>query len=196
MKWRQSSLTLGVCAAMLITLAGCGGGESESIGTPAAGDTSRVVSTQDGSQTGDGKEAGNTNTTANDSGITTIPTTATGLSADLERQIKEDYIEKIKERNPDDKEIQNMTANNVTIYPNVTRCSGCIVLFITTDNVSHSSVITEEKVAGYIMEYGSTLAMSVYKDGEFSGLTDAYEKGWITREDVKMLTGGKTAPTE
>ena len=199
-KWMITLLGISVTLSLLVT--GCGGGES--IRTPAAGGTSGVVSTQDGSQTGGGEEAGNTNTMANEAGITTSPTTATGLSADLERQIKKDYVEYCKAEVSDPTKYvssvyqyyQNMTIDNVTIQTYCGTYSGCVAMFITHDDASYYTVVTQEIVAGYLFEYGSSHTLTIYKDGEFSDVKSAYEKGWITREDVKTLAGGKTAPAE
>lgn len=50
MKRLQANFALGVCAALLLALTGCGGGEAESIHTPAAQGSTGAMSTNTGRQ--------------------------------------------------------------------------------------------------------------------------------------------------
>ena len=45
-------------------------------------------------------------------------------------------------------------------------------------------VVGRESFAGKVFNYGDSCRISVVRDGEIKNLTEAYELGWLTGEDV------------
>lgn len=43
------------------------------------------------------------------------------------------------------------------------------------------------EVAGYTFEYGDTFYLYVYRDGEVCQLKEAYENGWLTKEQIEVI---------
>lgn len=62
-------------------------------------------------------------------------------------------------------------------------CHGCVVIF----SAGMLQMITEISVAEEVFSYSSVFSIWVCKAGELVELKDAYEKGWITKENVEDI---------
>ena len=109
------------------------------------------------------------------------------LDEATKQQIKKDYVLFQKQHNPDNALYQNLTVDSVIIDSYHGTYNGCIALFIREKGQVFADIQIEETIAGYPFKYGSSYIMSVYKDGEFADVADAYEQGWLTKEDIKAI---------
>jgi hypothetical protein len=48
-------------------------------------------------------------------------------------------------------------------------------------------MITEVTIAGYEFVFGSTQPLHIYKNSEFLAIEDAYEEGWLSKDDVGKI---------
>lgn len=60
---------------------------------------------------------------------------------------------------------------------------GCIVVFSPTN----LTVVSSVTVAGEVFSYGSSFILEAYHDGVFYPLSEAYEKGFVTKEEVALV---------
>ena len=61
--------------------------------------------------------------------------------------------------------------------------SGCSVRF----QASQCSVVTIIEVGGYKFPFGSSFSITAEKDGEIYDLKDAFEKGFLTSDDIAQI---------
>jgi len=51
-----------------------------------------------------------------------------------------------------------------------------------------SMVETRIEIAGYVMTFPTSGSIMVYKDGEICDIIEAYEKGWLTDDNIKTIS--------
>ena len=51
-----------------------------------------------------------------------------------------------------------------------------------------ATVETRIEIAGYVMTFPTSGSIQVYKDGEICDITIAYEKGWLTDDNIKTIS--------
>ena len=89
-------------------------------------------------------------------------------------------------------EYANMIVNlndgtKITIREYFGTYNGCSVMFIDTPWWGYMDSFWSEEVAGYTFGYGSSQTLDVYRNGEFVSLKEAYEKGWLSKKDIKDI---------
>lgn len=142
------------------------------------------------------------------------PTPLVPLTAEQELKIKEDYLEFYKadvqrfENNeneyyrqltPEEQErfrekhdlpedyVYQMTTEDVDIYKYFGKYNNCVAIFIDSILYDYNEKVWSENVAGCTFLYSSSRQISIYKNGEFTTLNIAYNKGWVSKEDVKDI---------
>ena len=136
------------------------------------------------------------------------------LTAEQELKIKEDYLEFYKvdvqkfENNENEyyrqltleeqerfrekydlpeNYVYQMTTEDVDIYKFFGKYNNCVAIFIDSILYDYNEMVWSENVAGCTFKYSSSRQISIYKNGEFTTLNIAYNKGWISKEDVKDI---------
>jgi len=64
---------------------------------------------------------------------------------------------------------------------------GTHIAFITTVFSEYPSMEDEEEIGGLIFRYSNGNRIMVYREGEYTPLASAYEKGWLTDEGLAKL---------
>lgn len=147
-------------------------------------------------------DASNTNNTLATTAATTVATTAdrdTLTNPDLseiEIEIITAMWEKYKSaalNNP----ITFYTINDISLEEFFEPCGDAYVLFV-TDFMPRGDMLTKETVADCEFRYVSTQRLSVYCDGEFYSLQNAYTAGVVTGEEIRTVWEAYKAqnPTE
>ena len=54
--------------------------------------------------------------------------------------------------------------------------------------LSDATVETRIEIAGYVMTFPTSGSIMVYKDGEICDIIEAYEKGWLTDDNIKTIS--------
>lgn len=81
----------------------------------------------------------------------------------------------------------DITAGDILIQNYFGEYNGSIPMMITDRNMAYGDAITCEMVAGYQFISYSKQQMSVYREGGFYSLTDAFQKGFLTIDDLKEI---------
>jgi hypothetical protein len=109
------------------------------------------------------------------------------LSAELENQIKQDYLDnrraedlQFDERHPD------ATSDNVYIREYNGAYNGCVAIMISCYEY-HALMPSEDIVAGVRIMYADSDYIKVWNDGIFYRLKPAYDQGLLTRDDIKNI---------
>ena len=115
---------------------------------------------------------------------TTQPTTTTvvsykpidGLSADMVKRIKEDWMA--------EHPVSNRTAEDIELT-----CYGtygdCVVLSIFDPGLMYHAAIFDENIGGVMFYAVSAYDSRVWHNGTFCLLKEAYAKGWISKADLQ-----------
>ena len=70
--------------------------------------------------------------------------------------------------------------------------NGCVVMKIAPKYAVFAAVPGEEVVAGVKFFYGyASYTLRVWKEGQFYSLTQAYNQGFLTREDLESISMGQ-----
>ncbi len=95
------------------------------------------------------------------------------LSATETKEIKDAYLKIDPNRNE----------NDITL-----RCygsfDGVYVLFVDDSNALYSDLICKENVSGVEFIYSDSQQLTVYAEGEFYSLSESFEKGLLTHEEL------------
>ena len=113
------------------------------------------------------------------------------INPDIEKQIKQDYFDTF---------IAPEYASHPEYYYHlipigydivqITRYYGTYngsVSVLIEGFFSYLTVMTYEKVAGVIFEYGSSNTMLVWKEGKFYKLSEAYDLKFLTEENIRSM---------
>lgn len=114
------------------------------------------------------------------------------LSAKKEQEIKEAYAKLLNKAYPD----KGFTASNID--PRYLGTYNGAVVVLLFPNLGEGS---DEQAVGYIDidEYYITtpvknLLVHVYKNGKFTEIIEAYEKGMLTKQDIADMAAGVVTP--
>lgn len=116
-----------------------------------------------------------------------VPTPLVPLSAQKATKIKQDYLKALIDRQggPDKAgSFNDLTVDDVNIERYYGTYDNCVVLWIDR-YCSYSSEGETEMVAGYRFDYGVDRTTDVYRNGKFLTLKEAYEKGWLSKADIR-----------
>lgn len=117
---------------------------------------------------------------------TTQPTTTTivsykpidGLSADMVKRIKEDWMTEYP--------VSNRTAEDIKLT-----CYGtygdCVVLSVFDPGVMYHAAIFDEEIGGVVFYGVSAYDLHVWHSGAFCLLKEAYAKGWVSKADLHKI---------
>ena len=105
------------------------------------------------------------------------------LSADTEKKIKEDYVAWWNKLYEDD----FIDVSDVMIDEYLGTYNGGEVFRITLDHLAYLDWIEEENIAGYDLYFPSSAPFYFHKNAEFYSIKDAYNKGLITKRDVRDI---------
>ncbi len=120
-----------------------------------------------------------------------VPTPIKPLSTEKVIKIKQDYLEyrkKSVENTGNPNRYNNKSLEDITISQYFGTYDNCIVVSINMNSDIPPSDDIEEKIENYKFVYSSRKrGISVYRNGSFTSLSDAYEKGWLSKEDVRDI---------
>ena len=108
----------------------------------------------------------------------------TPLVDELENQIKEDWLKRYSCQ-PGYPDEYNIDCVNVYKYYGI--YNSCVVLMMSDAYTVHTQAPTQEEVAGYVFYYGSSRQIVVYSERKFCGLSQAYEQGLLTKQDIRNI---------
>ena len=111
----------------------------------------------------------------------TPPPDAGGLEPAVAAQLREDYY---KQQNSDDPGAV-IELDEIWVREYFGTYSGCEVVFM---GAHHATLgFRNIVVAGYIITFGSSQKLYVHKDSRFYTVNEAYNAGYITKEDVEAF---------
>lgn len=84
-------------------------------------------------------------------------------------------------------EYRKMTTDDITIREYFGTYNDCAIMFIDNPMWCYTCEFWSEEIAGYTFGYGSSQTLDVYRNGEFVSLKEAYEKGWLSKKDIKDI---------
>lgn len=96
-----------------------------------------------------------------------------------EDQMKQDYLDQLQRDH--DYTLEDVKIDSYGVY------NGCHVAFVETLDLAYSTALTFDYLGEYTFKYPTSRKLTAYKDGQFMGLEDAYEAGWLTMEDVSQV---------
>lgn len=105
------------------------------------------------------------------------------LSADTEKKIKEDYVAWWNKSYEDD----FIEVSDVMIIEYYGTYSGGETVMIAVDGYETPCVVEEKNIAGYNIWFPSGGSIYIHKDVNFYSIEDAYNKGLITKRDVRDI---------
>ena len=121
-----------------------------------------------------------------DSGITSFEAPASNnptLSDEARLRICEDYLN----FKADSREWKGITAEELKVRYLGTY-NGCEVVTVYPEEWEMTDDIQEIEIAGYTITLGSgSLTLMLHKDGTFTEIREAYEKGYLTKSDIKKI---------
>ena len=102
------------------------------------------------------------------------------LSAEPELQIKQDYLNQFDDG-------MHRVVDDVTIHSYYGTYNGSVVLIISY-NDDYPQIPSSETVADFVFGYANPgRVISVWKAGAFYNLTQAYERSFLTQENVETV---------
>jgi len=106
-----------------------------------------------------------------------------GPSKETEIQIKQDYLNYILlERVPE------ATFDDVFIFEYYGSFSGCYVVRMSDRFSGYAAVITYETIDHITITYSDTNKAVAWKDGAIYSITDAYDRGLLTPDDIESIS--------
>ena len=96
-----------------------------------------------------------------------------------EDQMKQDYLDQLQ--GDYDYTIEDVKIESYGVY------NGCHVAFVETLDSCYAAVITYDVLGEFTFRYTSSRKLKAYNDGQFMGLEDAYEAGWLDDAAVEAL---------
>lgn len=112
---------------------------------------------------------------------TDLTSTGTELSAEKELEIRQAFFEK-HSSNPD------CTLDSIEITSFYGAYNGAYVLFIDAAGFMYATAIEYDRIEDTVFMYASSHKITVYRDGAFYKLPQAYEEGLLTLEDVHSVS--------
>ncbi len=119
------------------------------------------------------------------------PTPLVPLTAEQELKIKEDYLEYRKKTventgNPD--MYNNKSLEDIVINKYYGTYGGCVVVSINMNNDIPPADDIEEEIENYKFVFSSRKrGISVYYNGSFTSLSDAYEMGMLSKQNIRDI---------
>lgn len=104
------------------------------------------------------------------------PTPLVPLTAEQKLKVKQDYLEFYNET--------ELTIDDVYIRDYFGMYNECQVMLLSG---IYPDAIYEINIAGYDFIFSQLREMDVYRNGEFTTLSTAYENGWISKDDVRDI---------
>lgn len=104
-----------------------------------------------------------------------------GLTPEEQKEIREKY-------NLPEEYVCKVTTDDVNIRSYYGTFNGCSIMFV--DSVCNGGFLTwceSEIIAGYEFWYSSSQKLDVHRNGEFATLKQAYQKGWLTKKDIRDI---------
>lgn len=107
---------------------------------------------------------------------------AEGIDPAVALKLRKDYLEKIRSEYPN----IEIHLEDIWIQEYYGTYSGCEVIFM-GDTLSYTDAHRSIVVAGYIITFGSSQKLYIYKDFRFYTVNEAYDAGYITKEDIEAF---------
>ena len=108
----------------------------------------------------------------------------TGLSADIEKQIRQAFLDELHSKGGS---WLNYTINDVWIEKYYGTYNGCVVVMMTGEGIVYSQVTGGENIDGIIIGYPNSNRIKAWKDGKFYSLQEAFDKGFLNKEDIEII---------
>ena len=89
-----------------------------------------------------------------------------------------------KEQTAEKNYYETMFISTVKSRPYLGTFNGAIVSAGILDSTEETII----NVAGYVIGFASPAGISVYKDGEICSIQTAYEKGWLTEDNIRIIS--------
>ncbi len=83
--------------------------------------------------------------------------------------------------------VYKFTVNDVNIREYYGTYNNCSIMFVDGIGKGYLTWCESEIIAGYEFWYSSSQKLDVYRNGEFATLKQAYEKGWLTKKDIRDI---------
>ena len=97
-------------------------------------------------------------------------------------EIKQAYLNKYYNDQETDKDVEMYVEEYFGIYNNK-----CVVAMIAFHSTNHFQIMWQETIAGETIYYNNNNYIIVYKGNEFYKLSEAFEKGLLNVEDIKII---------
>lgn len=99
----------------------------------------------------------------------------------LEIQIKEAYLKR-QDNNPYAK-----TIDDITIIKNYGTYNECTAVMMTANGIGYTQAIEQVYIGQVYFCYNDGNSIIAYKDGEFSSLQDAFDRNWLSKDDLSTI---------
>jgi len=111
-----------------------------------------------------------------------------GLSAELERQILQDYVSHHNASfgTPSGPPVP-LTEDEIWVAEYFGTYNNCVVMSV-RGNWGYAGVAWVKDIAGIRFGHGDLGKVPItWKDGSFNTLEDAYDQGWLTKDDIRSI---------
>ncbi len=112
------------------------------------------------------------------------------LTAEQELKIKEDYLEYRMNESGNTvwvEDYEDLTIEHVNLKYYFGTYNNCNAILIDLLVDGYATAIYVENIAGYEFSYSVMRTITVYNNGTFVTLNDAYEKGWLSKENIRDI---------
>jgi len=105
------------------------------------------------------------------------------LNAKIEMKIKQDYLRlRTKPMHPD------ATVDDIMILKYYGSYSGRAAVLMTDSCAMYSAALETEVIDGITIQYFSSNKMLIWEPGNFISLKDAYNRGFLTKDDLMKIS--------
>lgn len=98
------------------------------------------------------------------------------------QQLREDYREWLEARYPGEAELEM-----ISVYRYYGTFSGCEAVYMADQLLGYTQAERHVVISNFIFKFHDGQPLLIHKDSELLAVENAYEAGWITKEDVKAL---------
>jgi ABC-type phosphate/phosphonate transport system substrate-binding protein len=117
-----------------------------------------------------------------------VPSTPPVLSKSVAKRVKSDYQRHFLDSLPQHLHPENgYNVENISIDRYYGTYNSSVALMMSNVYEEHQHIQWEEKVAGYVFAYSDGNRILVWNDGMFYKLPQAYEQGFLTKQDVERI---------
>lgn len=102
------------------------------------------------------------------------------MTPEEQKEFREEY-------NLPDDYVYKFTVNDVNIREYYGTYNDCSIMFVDGIARGYMTWCETEIIAGYEFWYSSSQKFDVYRNGEFDTLKQAYQKGWLTKKDIRDI---------